>query len=374
MASPFLKGMLLHDAEQRANQEAQLRQMQGVLGLQGLLMKQQQMQQDQAEQQRVKALLPQISEAISSGNHQMGLGLLAQIDPKSALQFAFPKPQGPVSVRPGGALVSPDGKLIYQAPDRPEKPAAPSNIGKLIAERDALPMGDPRRQLYDKAIAKQSTHSPAVQVNMPPSSDTVQGPDGRFYKFRIGKDGKTEAVPIQTAAGDPLRPPVSASERRAEAELAQGEVTVQSVRDRIANLSRLVQQNPTAVGAAGVVRRGLETAGGVAESLGGPAIPTPALDFNNEQALLLGDVRKLVEKDPNLSKDERERLYTTLGGGTFQTPSSAVRAMNNVLQYVEGKKLAPSRGSPKYTQDDLEFTARKHGITVEEVKRRLGVK
>jgi len=45
-----------------------------------------------------------------------------------------------------------------------------------------------------------------VQVNMPATSDTVQGQDGRWYKFRIGKDGKTEAIAIATSTGEPLAP------------------------------------------------------------------------------------------------------------------------------------------------------------------------
>ena len=34
----------------------------------------------------------------------------------------------------------------------------------------------------------------------------------------------------------------------------------------------------------------------------------------------------------------------------------------------------PQRQAPQITQADLEFTAKKHGITVEEVKKRLGIK
>jgi hypothetical protein len=63
------------------------------------------------------------------------------------------------------------------------------------------------------------------------------------------------------------------------------------------------------------------------------------LDYQNNLRLLLADVRKVVEKDPNLSNQERQALYESLGGGTFQTPGSALRALNNVMEFVERKKL-----------------------------------
>ena len=89
------------------------------------------------------------------------------------------------------------------------------------------------------------------------------------------------------------------------------------------------------VGPLGLASRVGETARGAVSA----DAPTPAIDFKNEQSLLLADVRKMVEKDPNLSKDERERLYETLGGGIMQTPGSSIRTLNNVLNYVESKKV-----------------------------------
>lgn len=48
------------------------------------------------------------------------LAQLFQIDPKLALQYAYPKPQEPKVVGPGAALVGPDGKPVYQHPGKPE--------------------------------------------------------------------------------------------------------------------------------------------------------------------------------------------------------------------------------------------------------------
>ena len=53
--------------------------------------------------------------------------------------------------------------------------------------------------------------APPIQVNMPASSDTMVGEDGKYYKVRIGKDGKMEAIPL--AVGDTaLKPPAPAKE------------------------------------------------------------------------------------------------------------------------------------------------------------------
>ena len=138
-------------------------------------------------------------------------------------------------------------------------------------------------------------------------------------------------------------PPERADQRKAKQSKEEGEVTSQNVRDRIIRMGTLVQGGAVAggvVGPLGIASKMAETAIGAAK----PDSPTPAIDYENEQALLLSDVRKLVEKDPNLSKDERDRLYQTLGGGFWQTPGSAMRAMKNIVDYVDSKKLAgPSR-------------------------------
>ena len=205
-----------------------------------------------------------------------------------------------------------------------------SDIGKIRADEKA---GRITKAEADARVAKLNKDSSGVTINMPGSSDTVQGEDGKFYKFRIGKDGKVDAVPMETPSGSPLRPPKSASEIKAEKEGATGEATISSVRGRIKTMSDQLQNNMGIVGPAGVARRVGESVAGVVA----PGVDTPALDYQNNVRLLVSDVRKLVEKDPNLSNQERENLYEMLGGGVMQTPGSAVRALNNVMTYVEGK-------------------------------------
>lgn len=209
-------------------------------------------------------------------------------------------------------------------------------LSKLIQERSALPPGDPRIRIYDDAIAKASTHQAPVNVY---SGSLTAGVDAQGRPVFVQPSGRPDVPPRVVPDVFPAPKPADKTQEKERQKEAEAEQTVESVRARIRSLSQLVQQNPTAVGLTGMVRRGGETLAGVAESLGGPSVPTPALDFQNQQALLLADVRKLVEKDPNLSNQERETLKQTLGSGMMQTPSSSIRAMNNVLEYVERKKL-----------------------------------
>ena len=49
------------------------------------------------------------------------------------------------------------------------------------------------RDLYKK----QTTHAPSTNVNvMPASNEWVQGPDGKWFKWRLGKSGQQELAPV----------------------------------------------------------------------------------------------------------------------------------------------------------------------------------
>lgn len=70
----------------------------------------------------------------------------------------IPKAPEPFTLSPGATRYGPDGKPIVAAAP------APSDISRLIAERDALPMEDPRRKVLDDAIKKATTHQPAAST------------------------------------------------------------------------------------------------------------------------------------------------------------------------------------------------------------------
>lgn len=63
----------------------------------------------------------------------------------------------PQVVSPGSTVFR-GGQSVFTAP------AAPTELDRLVATRDALPLGDPRRVIYDNAIKKQTTHAPGTTV------------------------------------------------------------------------------------------------------------------------------------------------------------------------------------------------------------------
>lgn len=66
-------------------------------------------------------------------------------------------------------------------PEQP-KPAAPTALSRLMAERDALPINDPRRGVYDAAISRQTAPStPTTVVNMPGQEKEFQKAVGKEF-------------------------------------------------------------------------------------------------------------------------------------------------------------------------------------------------
>jgi hypothetical protein len=55
---------------------------------------------------------------------------------------------------------------VLKMREQPAKPEAMSGLGRLIAERDALPEGDPRRAVYNSAIAKETRIPSGSTVNI----------------------------------------------------------------------------------------------------------------------------------------------------------------------------------------------------------------
>jgi len=53
--------------------------------------------------------------------------------------------------------------------------APKTDVGKLMGERDRLPADDPRRKIYDAAIAKATTHSPGTNVKVELSTEKKYG-------------------------------------------------------------------------------------------------------------------------------------------------------------------------------------------------------
>jgi hypothetical protein len=89
-------------------------------------------------------------------------------EPGFAGDVAVNVPSQPV-VRALTSMAFPDAYGKEQAASlfpKPVAPVAPSGVMKLIQERDALPVGDPRRAILDQAITKQTTQAPAASVTV----------------------------------------------------------------------------------------------------------------------------------------------------------------------------------------------------------------
>lgn len=92
---------------------------------------------------------------------------LQSVQQALALQQAMQKPAAPnVKLSPGEQIFSPDGKPLFGVPAAPDKPPAPSDLARLLAEMQHLPPGSPARKLYEQQIAKITTHQPAAQVSV----------------------------------------------------------------------------------------------------------------------------------------------------------------------------------------------------------------
>lgn len=81
------------------------------------------------------------------------------------------------------------------------KPGAPSSLGRLIAERDALAPGDPRRPQYDAAIEMETTRKePSPYYTFLPTSEGYLAGDNRSGR----------AAPLVVGGGVPRPPPAGA--------------------------------------------------------------------------------------------------------------------------------------------------------------------
>ena len=68
-------------------------------------------------------------------------------------------------------LASKSGKLIETDVEAPDETSAPTELSRLIKERDALPVDSPLRATYDSAIRKQTTTTPPFNIDLGAKGD-----------------------------------------------------------------------------------------------------------------------------------------------------------------------------------------------------------
>lgn len=319
-------------AQRRQMNEAQpmqeLKQASAAMGLMGALRQQ---QQDEQLRQAIAATGGDVEKAMAAAIASGNLAGAAKLAPVVEARKKASQGQAIGS----GGLRLPDGTIIPPAA-RPGVTHAAPEIVRLQEYLGGLPEGDPRRVPIEARIKMLGERQGTVNVY---SGSLTAAVDENGNPVFVQPSGRAD-VPPRVVEG--VRPPPNAADAKAAASARAEEVTLDSVRQRIQSMTDKLQQNSGMVGPLGIARRVGETVAGVAA----PDMPTPALDYQNELRLLLADVRKVVEKDPNLSNQERLNLYETLGGGTFQTPGSAFRTLNNVLGYMENKRMSgPGRAA-----------------------------
>jgi len=87
----------------------------------------------------------------------------------------------------------------------PPAPAAPSSLSKLIAERDALALNDPRRAIYDAQILQQTTHAPPVNISLSQSAEKSFGSAFAGALAKNDIDLRDAALNTPEAAGNANR-------------------------------------------------------------------------------------------------------------------------------------------------------------------------
>lgn len=127
---------------------------------------------------------------------------MAQFDPMQALQIrsATQKDDAPVKLAPGETLLSGKASGFKPLAFNP-KDVTPSDVGKLIAEMNALPPNDPRRSIYMQAIQKATTHTPGTNVSIntaKPLLNTVAEGLGKQIDTSLS-DARAATSSIQTA-------------------------------------------------------------------------------------------------------------------------------------------------------------------------------
>lgn len=131
---------------------------------------------------------------------------LEALDPMAGLQYAANiQKQTPklTAYKPGDSVRDESGREVFSVPQDP-KDAPKTDLAKLLAERNALPEGDPSRALYDKQILKITTHQSPVSVSYGAPVAGVNAA-GESIFFQPGKNGGAPAVIPGVAP--PAKPP-----------------------------------------------------------------------------------------------------------------------------------------------------------------------
>ena len=97
------------------------------------------------------------------------------------------------------------GSESMMTPPAPTAPLAPSQLSRLIAERDLLAPNDPNRKIYDAEILKQTTHPAPVNISLTQSAEKSFGSALAGALAKSDVDLRDAALNSPEAAGNANR-------------------------------------------------------------------------------------------------------------------------------------------------------------------------
>jgi len=196
------------------------------------------------------------------------------------------------------AQVNPSVRDAYISALFPQEQGPQTNIGKLIAERDSLPEGDPRRAIYDDAIAEATQQDPGVNVTT--NVDT----------------GKAESAGVKKAA------------EVAATRLDEGDQEVQKAHNMLGVISTAKQQlNQGIIAGTGAdLRQNFAT---LLSTIGiGDGTAENTQTYIAATAGLVADVIKQFGSGSGLSDADREFAKIMAGASTNLTPAALARILD----------------------------------------------
>ena len=171
---PGLAGFVTQRQLAGQEQNQQLGQMQGLLGIQQAMQGQQQAQKDMEYQ----GLLGQ---KLQAGDQEGAKQVLMQWKPQLFAQGLMPKPAEPYTLAPGAMRFGSDNKMIASAPVTPKEPAKPQ-IVQLMEQAGIDPASPQGRQMLMGALNKSTSHAPAASV-----STTLVNAGPKAFDTELGK-------------------------------------------------------------------------------------------------------------------------------------------------------------------------------------------
>jgi hypothetical protein len=202
-------------------------------------MQRQQMQAQQAAQQRRGSYLDSINPMA---------GPAMPVDPRAGLaagltpqELSAMEPKSEI-LNPGQVKLGPDGKPTFTAPFKPDTPQ-PTTLSKMLEERAKLPPGSPLLSYYNAAIEKETTRAEPMSFNlMAPTAGMV---DGQPVMIQPANRPGQPAQVVRTADGKVVAPTgagasaASEDERKAAGWFAQAESAFK-------NMEKVLKESPTA--------------------------------------------------------------------------------------------------------------------------------